>query len=92
MIKTFKDKDTEKLWKKEFVVKFQKVAKVAYRKLKEINNATRLEDLNFPSNRLRKMKGKWADYHRIWINDQYRILFKWSQDNHAREVFIKDYH
>lgn len=55
MIRTFKDKETEKFFNKEFVAKFQKITKVAYRKLKELDNAIRLEDLNFPSNQLRKM-------------------------------------
>ena len=58
MIKTFGDKDAEKLFKKEFVAKLQKIATVAYRKLKILNNADRLEDLNFPSNRFRKMTGE----------------------------------
>ena len=58
MIKTFGDKDTEKLFREEFVAKFQKIAEVAYRKLKILNNVDRLEDLNFPSNRFRKMKGE----------------------------------
>ena len=58
MIKTFGDKDTEKLFHEEFVAKFQKIAKLAYRKLKMLNNAERLEDLNFPGNRFRKMKGE----------------------------------
>ncbi|CAG8472891.1 2993_t:CDS:2 [Ambispora gerdemannii] len=48
MIKTFGDKETEQLFQKEFVAKFQKIAKVAYRKLKMVNDATQLEDLNFP--------------------------------------------
>jgi len=92
MIKSFGDKETERLWKKEFVAKFQKIAKVAYRKLKTLNNATRLEDLDFPSNRLRKMEGKWKGYHRIWINDQYRIIFQWGSDNHSYQVKVIDYH
>ncbi|CAG8787441.1 2242_t:CDS:2 [Racocetra persica] len=58
MIKSFGDKETERLFKKEFVAKFQKIAKVTYRKLKMLNNAERLEDLDFPSNRFRKMLGE----------------------------------
>ena len=92
MIKTFGDKETEKLFQKEFVAKFQKIAKVAYRKLKILNNADKLEDLNFPSNRFRKMTGEWKDYYRIWINDQYRIIFQWGSDNHAYQVKVIDYH
>ena len=92
MIKSFGDKETERLWRKEFVAKFQKIAKVAYLKLKMLNNATQLKDLNFPSNRLRKMEGEWKGYHRIWINDQYRIIFQWGSDNHSYQVKVIDYH
>ena len=58
MIKNFGDKETEKLFQKEFVAKFQKIVEVAYRKLKILNNADKLEDLNFPGNRFRKMTGE----------------------------------
>ncbi|MCE8163702.1 MAG: type II toxin-antitoxin system RelE/ParE family toxin [Candidatus Moeniiplasma glomeromycotorum] len=92
MIKTFGDKETEKLFRKEFVIQFQKIAEVAYRKLKMLNNADRLQDLNFPSNRFRKMTGEWKGYYRIWINDQYRIIFQWGQDNHSYQVKVIDYH
>jgi len=92
VIKTFGDKETKQLFQKKFVAKFQKIAKVSYRKLKMLNNATRLEDLDFPSNRLRKMEGKWKGYHRIWVNDQYRIILQWGSDNHSYQVKVIDYH
>ena len=58
MIKSFGNEETEKLFRKEFVAKFQNITEVAYRKLKILNNSDRLEDLNFPSNRFRKMRGE----------------------------------
>jgi proteic killer suppression protein len=52
----------------------------------------RLEDLRVPpSNRLEKLKGDFKEFHSIRINDQWRIVFRWS-DGHAHDVAIVDYH
>jgi proteic killer suppression protein len=62
------------------------------RKLDMLNAASDLRDLRVPlANRLEKLKGKWSGYHSIRINDQYRIVFRWT-DGNAREVLITDYH
>jgi proteic killer suppression protein len=54
--------------------------------------ATQLIDLKVPpANRLEKLTGKRRDYHSIRINDQWRIIFKWSM-GHAENVQIIDYH
>ena len=51
-----------------------------------------LKDLSVPpSNRLEKLKGHYADYHSIRINDQWRIIFKWSKGS-SHNVEIIDYH
>jgi proteic killer suppression protein len=64
----------------------------ALRKLDMINAAHRLEDLKAPpANRLEALKGNWKGFHRIRINDQFRIVFRWSEGN-ASEVSIVDYH
>lgn len=44
-----------------------------------------------PGNRLERLKGKLKDFYSIRINDQFRILFKWTQGA-ADEVEIIDYH
>jgi len=44
-----------------------------------------------PSNRLEKLSGKLKEYYSIRINDQWRIIFKWK-NNQAEEVEITDYH
>ena len=50
------------------------------------------EDLRVPpSNRLEKLKGDLREFHSIRINDQWRIIFRWS-DGHAHDVAIVDYH
>jgi len=64
----------------------------ALRKLDMINAAHRLEDLKAPpANRLETLKGDLAGRHSIRINDQFRIVFRWSAGN-ASEVSIVDYH
>jgi toxin HigB-1 len=68
------------------------VAKVARRKLVQLNNATTLGDLVAPpGNRLEALRGDLAGKHSIRINDQWRIVFRWS-DQGPEEVEIMDYH
>lgn len=62
------------------------------RKLDQLNAATKIEDLNVPpNNKLEKLKGKLSYYWSIRINNQYRIIFRWTQ-NSAADVDIVDYH
>ncbi len=57
-----------------------------------LNRATSLEDLRVPpGNRLEPLRGDRTGYHSIRINDQWRVCFRW-QDNNAYEVDIVDYH
>jgi toxin HigB-1 len=92
MIRSFRDKRTEALFRDEFVRQFQGFARPAKRKLEAINAATRLEDLMVPpSNRLEKLKGDLKDFHSIRINDQWRVIFRWI-DGVAHDVEIVDYH
>ena len=65
---------------------------VAVRKLDLLNAAHELRDLRVtPGNRLENLKGKWAGYRSIRVNDQYRIVFRWFEGN-AQDVLITDYH
>jgi len=55
------------------------IAKVARRKLVQLNNATTLGDLAAPpGNRLEALRGDLADKHSIRINDQWRVVFRWG--------------
>lgn len=64
----------------------------ALRKLDMLNTAISIQDLRQPpSNRLEAMKGKLKGKHSIRVNDQWRILFEWS-DNAAHQVSLTDYH
>ncbi len=68
------------------------IARMALRKLDVLNAAHRLEDLREPpGNQLEMMKGNLAGFHSIRINDQWRVIFRWSGNN-AAEVSVTDYH
>jgi len=57
-----------------------------------INNASNINDLRIPpANRLEKLKGNLKSYHSIRINRQWRIVFRW-ENNNAEQVKIEDYH
>ena len=92
MIKSFKCEYTEKLSKGDVVRKFADIAKVARRKLRQIEIAGRLEDLRVPpGNHLEALKGDRSGQCSIRINDQWRVCFRWL-DGLAEDVEIVDYH
>jgi len=93
MIKSFRSKETEKIWEGIRSVKIPlEIQHIGRRKLRMINNSVSIIDLRIPpSNRLEKLSGNRKDYHSIRINDQWRIVFKW-QNGHSFEVEIIDYH
>ncbi|MCK5241617.1 type II toxin-antitoxin system RelE/ParE family toxin [bacterium] len=65
---------------------------IAQRKLDMINSANELIDLKSPpGNRLEPLKGNLSGFHSIRINDQYRVIFKFSGAN-ASDIKITDYH
>ena len=92
VIRSFGDRRTEALFRDQFVRDFQGIARNAKRKLEAINAASRLSDLAVPSsNRLEKLRGALEDFYSVRINDQWRVIFKWS-DGEPHEVQIVDYH
>jgi len=93
MIKSFKSKETGKIFQRSFSRKLpQDIQKTAYRKLAFLHSARELKDLLLPpSNRLEKLSGDRQGQYSIRINDQWRICFRW-QDGDAYEVEIVDYH
>jgi proteic killer suppression protein len=94
MIRSFRGKFAEAILRERTVPKGfpSDVAAVARRKLIMINNATRLADLTSPpGNRLEALKGSLAGRHAIRVNDQWRIVFRWT-GNGAEDVEIVDYH
>jgi proteic killer suppression protein len=93
MIKSFADRDTERLAGRQPVRRFgADLQRVALRKLRIVDAATSLDDLRVsPGNRLEKLKGDRVGQHSIRINDQWRVCFAWV-DGHAHDVEIVDYH
>lgn len=93
MIKTFKSKETEKIWKGDISRRLPiNIQQVARRKLRMLNNANVLNDLRIPpNNRLEALKGNRSGEYSIRVNDQWRVCFKWSEGN-AFDVIIEDYH
>ncbi len=93
MIRSFKCKDTEKIFNRQFSKKFANdIQRNALRKLRMLNRAQSLKDLTIPpANKLEALKGGRKGQHSIRINKQWRVCFKW-QDNDAIDVEIVDYH
>ena len=91
MIVSFDSKDTEKIWNGEPVKKIPvEIQQIGRRKLRMINNLQNWSDLRIPpSNRLEKLQD--SDFYSIRVNDQWRIVFRWV-DNNATTVEIIDYH
>jgi len=93
MIKTFRCKETERIFSGKFSIKLpQNIQRVAERKLIMIHKAAKLNDLRVPpANRLEAMKGDRKGQYSLRINDQWRICFEWHEDG-VYNVKIQDYH
>jgi proteic killer suppression protein len=92
MIRTFRCKDTERLFNDAPVQRFREIERPARRKLEMLDAAQRLDDLRVPpGNRLEALRGDRAGHCSIRINDRWRICFEWRGTD-AFEVEIVDYH
>ena len=92
MIKSFRCKDTECLFRDELVSRFRNIERVARRKLEMLEAAVELNDLRQPpGNRLEALRGNRKDQHSIRINERWRVCFKWKV-GYAHDVEIVDYH
>ena len=92
MIKSFRCKDTEKLFGDKRVSRIQSIEWQARKKLLHIHAPESLEVIGaFPGNRLEALKGNRKGQYSIRINQQWRICFKWK-DGDALDVEIVDYH
>ena len=93
MIKSFRDKETEKIFNRHFSHKLpQNIQHVVRKKLIMLDAATELNALRIPpGNRLKTLKDNRKGQHSIRINDQWRICFKWKSGD-AYDVEITDYH
>jgi proteic killer suppression protein len=92
MIQSFGNAETEELFTLEKSRRFSAIARVACRKLFQMNRAIVLSDLAVPpGNCLEALKGKGVGGHSIRINDQWRIAFRWTEAG-PEKVEILDYH
>ncbi len=92
MIRSFRCRDTGRLFQRESVRRFKAIERVARRKLDQLHFAARVSDLAAPpGNRLERLRGDREGQHSIRINDQWRVCFVWSEGN-AHQVEIVDYH
>ena len=93
MIRTYRDRDTERLAARRRVKKWSpELSKAAPRKLRMLDAAEELIDLRVPSgNRLERLEGNRQGQHSIRLNDQWRICFRWEAGN-AYDVEIVDSH
>lgn len=92
MIKSFRSKETEALFRLRRVRKWASIERPALRKLVQLDLAQSLNDMRVPpGNRLEALggdrKGQWS----VRINDQFRICFRWT-DEGPIDVEIVDYH
>ena len=92
MIKSFKSKDTEALFRLERRKRWANIERAALRKLVQLDLAVMIEDMRAPpGNKLEPLhgdrKGQWS----IRINGQFRICFRWTTDG-PEDVEIVDYH
>lgn len=93
MIKSFSDKETERIWNLQRSKRLPpSIQQRALNKLAMISQATSLDDLKIPpANHLEPLKGDRHGQHSIRINQQWRICFRWRNGD-AHEVEITDYH
>jgi len=93
MIKSFADRETERVFHRQFSKKLPgDIQAIALRKLRMLNNAHAINDLRSPpANRLEKLSKDREGQHSIRINDQWRVCFVWA-DGDAYDVEITDYH
>ncbi|HZJ50794.1 MAG TPA: type II toxin-antitoxin system RelE/ParE family toxin [Actinomycetota bacterium] len=93
MIKSFRDRDTERLFDRRPIRRLgSELQRMALRKLRILEAAMSLGDLRVPpGNRLERLRGERAGQYSIRINDQWRICFRWDEGD-AYDVEIVDYH
>lgn len=93
MLRSFADKDTQRVWQRQRLRKFdENTQRMALRRLLILDAADAIGDLRVPpGNRLEKLRGDRADTYSIRINRQWRICFRWTAAG-PEDVEIVDYH
>jgi len=92
MIRGFRCVDTQSLFETGRGKRFSTIAKVATRKLAQLDAAETLDFLRSPpGNRLEALKGERKGQYSIRVNDQFRVCFRWTAQG-PTDVELVDYH
>jgi len=93
MIRSFGDKRTALIYEGRSVKRLDtELQRKALRRLRYIDAAQTIEDLRVPpSNKLEKKIGDLKGFYAIWVNSQWRIIFRWVKGA-AHDVKLTDYH
>ena len=92
MIRSFKDRKTQRFFEGHRVRDFQAFASQATRRLTILDSAETLQDLAaLRSNRLELLSGDRAGQGSIRINQQWRLFFR-GEDDGPCDVEVVDYH
>ena len=92
MIRSFADKESERLWRSGRSIRFGNIAAQAFSALTQIDGAGKIDDLRSPpGNRLEKLRGERSGQWSIRIDRQWRVCFSWENGD-AEDVEIVDYH
>jgi toxin HigB-1 len=85
VLRSFADKDTERVWRRERSHRLdQHTQWAALRKLLILDAAETLDDATIPpGNRLEKLRGDRAGQYSIRVNQQWRICFRWTAAGHV---------
>ena len=92
MIRSFRNRKTERFFDGQIIREFQGFAEQAARRLSILDSAVSLQDLAaLKSNKLEQLSGNHKGQYSIRINLQWRICFKWGEEG-PFDVEIVDYH
>jgi toxin HigB-1 len=92
VIRSFRDAEAARLYQGFASRRFGAIARIAQRKLRQLDAVTELQHLaSPPGNRLEALSGDCKGQHSIRINDQWRVCFAWNKGD-AYDVEIVDYH
>ena len=92
MIQSFRDRDTEQLYNRQFVRRFSGIERQAIRRLRLLDTSETMQAVAMlPGNRFEALRGDRQGQYSIRINNQWRICFRWGEAG-PYDVEIVDYH
>lgn len=91
MIESIQHKGLKLLWEKDNISKLpsSQISKIKMI-LTLLDNATDVQDMNFPGSGLHVLKGEMAGFWSVKVNGNYRLIFRFEKEN-AFDVDYIDY-